>query len=178
VITPYMLLPCGILFEKWNKLKRLNRFLLLALILVSVGIQFLGVTVHPFSYIEIRGRVLDQLMSTDMTVLEYRRFYAESALAQFSPLFSHILGNWWLLKHTIFSYDLFSDAPWKTLGNFGLEPPLWVTGDRAIPFWWPVALPMFSEKTEAWVYPLVIISFLALVWGGIRVGRLLKGTGG
>jgi hypothetical protein len=178
VITPYMLLPCGILFQKWNKLKRLNRFLLLALILVSVGIQFLGVTVHPFSYIEIRGRVLDQLMSTDMTVLEYRRFYAESALAQFSPLFSHILGNWWLLKHTIFSYDLFSDAPWKTLGNFGLEPPLWVTGDRAIPFWWPVALPMFSEKTEAWVYPLVIISFLALVWGGIRVGRLLKGTGG
>ncbi len=178
VITPYMLLPCGILFEKWNRLGRLYRPLVLALILISVGIQFLGVAVHPFSYIEVRGRVLDQLMSSDMTVLDYRRFYTESTLAQFSPLFSHITGNWWLLKHMMFSYDLWSDAPWKTLGSFDLEPPLWVIGNRAIPFWWPAGFPMFSEKIEAWVYPLAIASFLALVWGGIRVGRLLKRTGG
>jgi hypothetical protein len=178
VITPFILLPCGVLFEKWNGLRRFHRFLALALILFSVGIQFLGVAVHPFSYIEVRGRVLDQLMAPDMTVLSYRRYYTESALAQFSPLFSQIAGNWWLLKHMVLSYDLWSDAPWKALGHFDLEPPLWVIGDRAIPFWWPVGLPMFSEKTEAWVYPLAVITLLLLVWGGIRVGRLLKGTGG
>lgn len=143
-----------------------------------MGIQFLGVAVHPFSYIEVRGKVLDQLMPVDTTVQTYWRFYSESALAQFSPLFSHIAGNWWLLKHMFFSYDLWSDAPWKVLGNFGLESPLWVIEDRAIPFWWPVGLPMFSEKTEAWVYPLAIASLLALILGGVRVGRLLKGTGG
>jgi hypothetical protein len=148
------------------------------LILLSVGVQFLGVVVHPFSYIEVRGRVLDHLMAPDMTVLSYRRFYTESALAQFSPLFSHITGNWWLLKHMFFRYDLWSDAPWRSLGDFDLELPLWVIGDRALPFWWPVGLPIFSHETEAWVYPLAVISFLLVVWGGIRVGRLLKTSGG
>lgn len=174
VITPYVLLPCGLLFEKWKELRRFHRRLALILILFSLGIQFLGVAVHPFSYIEVRGRVLDHLMAPDMSVLSYRRFYAESALAQFSPLFSHIAGNWWLLKHMIFSYDLWSDAPWIILGQFDLELPLWVIGDRAIPFWWPISLPMFSDKTEVWVYPLAVITFLLLVLGAIRVGRLLK----
>ncbi len=173
-ITPYVLLPCGVLLEKWKELRRFHRCLALILILFSLGIQFLGVAVHPFSYIEVRGRVLDHLMAPDMSVLSYRRFYAESALAQFSPLFSHIAGNWWLLKHMIFSYDLWSDAPWMSLGQFDLEPPLWVIGDRAIPFWWPISLPMFSDKTEVWVYPLAVITFLLLVLGAIRVGRLLK----
>jgi hypothetical protein len=178
VITPFMLLPCGVLFEKWDGLKRLHRFLILALILFSVGIQFLGVAAHPFSYIEIRGRVLDQLMAPEMSVLSYRRFYTESALDQFSPLFSHIAGNWWLLKHMIFSYDLWSDAPWKALGHFNLDPPLWVIGNHAIPFWWPVGLPMFSGSAKAWVYPLAVVTFLLFIWGAIRVGRLLKTTGG
>jgi hypothetical protein len=174
VITPYVLLPCGLFFEKWKQLTSFCRCLALILVVLSVGIQFLGVAAHPFSYIEVRGRVLDHLMAPDMTVLSYMRFYTESALAQFSPLFSHIAGNWWLLKHMFFSYDLWGDVPWKVLGNFGLEPPLWVIGDRAIPFWWPVALPIFSEKTEEWVYPLAIASFLALLWGGLRVARILR----
>jgi hypothetical protein len=178
VITPYVLLPCGVLFEKWKELRRFHQCLALILILASVGIQFLGVAVHPFSYIEVRGRVLDHLMAPDMTVLSYSRFYTESALAQFSPLFSHIAGNWWLLKHMFFSYDLWSDAPWNTLGHFDLEPPLWVIGDRAIPFSWPIGLPMFSDRTEAWVYPLAVISGLMLLLGAIRVGRLLRARGG
>jgi hypothetical protein len=33
---------------------------------------------------------------------------------------------------------------------------------------------MFSDKTEVWVYPLAVITFLLLVLGAIRVGRLLK----
>jgi len=178
IITPYMVLPCGILFEKWKGLGNFHRSLALMLLLLSVGIQFLGVVIHPFSYIEVRGRVLDHLMAPDMTVLSYSRFYTESALAQFSPLFSHIAGNWWLLKHMFFSYDLWSDAPWNTLGHFDLEPPLWVIGDRAIPFWWPIGLPMFSDRTEAWVYPLAVISGLMLLLGAIRVGRLLRARGG
>jgi len=178
VITPYVLLPCGVLFEKWSELKRLHRFLAFTLILFSVGIQVLGLAVHPFSYIEVRGRVLGQLIPLDTGVLTYWQFYSESALAQFSPLFSHMAGNWWLLKHMVFSYDLWSDAPWNILGRFDLELPMWVIGDRAIPFWWPVALPMFSRETEAWVYPLAVVTFLLVVWGGIRVGRLLKATGG
>jgi hypothetical protein len=144
------------------------------LIVFSVSIQFLAVAVHPFSYIEIRGRVLDQLMAPDMSVLTYRRFYTESALDQFSPLFSHVAGNWWLLKHMVFSYDLWSDAPWKALGHFNLDPPPWVIGNRAIPFWWPVSLPLFSQSTCRWVYFLVVATILALVWGGIRVARILR----
>jgi hypothetical protein len=178
VITPYVLLPCGMLLEQWKGLKRFHRLMVLSLILLSVGIQFLGVAVHPFSYIEIRGRVLDHLMAPDLTVLSYRRFYTESALAQFSPLFSHIIGNWWLLKHMLFPYDLWSDTPWSSLGHFDLEPPLWVIGDRAVPFWWPVGLPLFSAGTKAWVYPLALMSALMLLLGAIRVGRLLKGEAG
>jgi hypothetical protein len=176
IITPYVIFPCGMLLEKWKGRRRLHRCLALTLILFSVGIQFLGVAVHPFSYIEVRGRVLDQLVPMDTDVLTYWRFYSESALAQFSPLFSHIAGNWWLLKHMLFSYDLWSDAPWNSLGHFDLEPPLWVIGNRVIPFWWPVGLPLFSRQTEAWVYPLAALSGLMLLLGAIRVARLLKRT--
>ncbi len=151
---------------------RLYRFLVLALILISVAIQFLGVVAHPFSYIEVRGRVLDQFMSSDMTVLDYRRFYTESALAQFSPLFPHHPETGGSSSICFFPTTFGVMRRGRSLENLHLEPPLWVIGDRAIPFWWPVALPMFSEKTEAWVYPLAITSFLALLWGGLRVGRL------
>jgi hypothetical protein len=178
VITPYMVLSCGIVFERWGNLKRVWRYLVLLLILFSIGIQFLGVAVHSFSYIDVRGRVLDQLIPVDTTVVTYWRFYSESAMAQFSPLFSHIAGNWWLLKHMFFPYDLWSDAPWRSLGHFDLDPPLWVLGDRAIPFWWPVGVPLLSDKTEGWVYPLAGITFLLAVLGGTRVGRFLRATGG
>lgn len=174
VITPYTLLSCGMVFERWGNLKRVCRYLVLVLVVFSIGIQFLGVAVHPFSYIDVRGRVLDQLVPVDATVVTYWRFYSEGAMAHFSPLFSHIVGNWWLLKHMLFSYDLWSDPPWKLLGDFDLEPPLWVIGDRAIPFWWPVGLPMLDDKTEAWVYPLAVAAFLLLALGGIMVSRVLK----
>ena len=52
----------------------------------------------------------------------------------FSPYFSHVAGNWWLFKHMVLSYDLWSDSPWRQLGNFGLDPPLWFIGNRTIPF--------------------------------------------
>jgi hypothetical protein len=174
VLTPYLVLPCGVVFERWSQLTRVKRFIVSALLILSVGIQFLGVSVHPFSYIETREKVINQLLSPEMPVLSYKRSYSEGALTQFSPLFSHIYGNWWLFKHMIFSYDLWSDAPWRVIGDFDLPPPIWVIGNRAIPFWWPVSLPLFSQKTGPWVYPLAITSFLALVWGGIRVARILR----
>ena len=177
VLTPFLVLPCGVAFERWAQLTRVKRFIVLGLLVVSIGIQFLGVSVHPFSFIETRGKVVDQLLSPEMPVISYERSYSEGALTQFSPLFSHIYGNWWLFKHMIFPYNLWSDAPWRALGHFDLEPPLWVIGNRTIPFWWPVGLPMFSRETEAWVYPAAVVTFLLTVWGGIRVWRTLETNG-
>jgi hypothetical protein len=65
------------------------------------------------------------------------------------------------------------------LGDFGLDPPIWVTGNRTIPFWWPVALPLKAPSSKTWVYyPLVILNFLLLVLAARKVAsRLLHSTG-
>jgi hypothetical protein len=174
VITPYILLPCGILLERWYRLRKLQRSFLMTLILLSLWIQVLGVSVHPFSYIEVRGKALDQLMSPDMSFFTYRKWYTASAMAHFSPLFSHITGNWWLFKHMFFSYDLWADVPWRSLGDFHLNQPLWVKNGRTIPFWWPVSLPILAPRSRGWVVSLAIVNLLALIWWSLRLRRLFK----
>ncbi|MCJ7596551.1 MAG: hypothetical protein MUO52_17440, partial [Desulfobacterales bacterium] len=76
--------------------------------------------------------------------------------------------------HMVFSYDLWSDAPWRQLGDFGLDLPIWVTGNRVIPFWWPVALPLIAPSSKVWVYPLVILNLLLLVLSARKVASRLK----
>jgi hypothetical protein len=90
----------------------------------------------------------------------------------FSPLFSHIVGNWWLFKHMLFSYDLWSDVPWKVIGDFDLSLPQGVVGNRTIPFWWPVMLPLISPPSKAWVHPLAAANLLLVIWWGLRLSRL------
>jgi len=174
VITPYILLPCGILLERWNRLRRLQRLLAMALIFLSLGIQFLGVSVHPFSYTEVRARALGQLMSPGIDFGSYRGWYTESALAHFSPLFSHIAGNFWLCKHMYVDYDLWGDVPWKSLGNFDLEKPMWVRGNRTTPFWWPVGIPLRAPSSGHLVRSLAVVNFLVVLWFGLGLVRLFR----
>ena len=86
-------------------------------------------------------------------------------------------GNWWLLKHMIFNYDLWSDSPWTQLGDFGLDPPIWVTGNQTIPFWWPAALPLIVPSSKVWVYPLAVLNLLLLVLSAMKVVSRLKRPG-
>ncbi len=169
-ITPFMILPAGTFFEQWQKKSNLRRRVTILLIIFSIVIQLLGVTIHPFSFIRARTEVINQLVKPEPSDFTYRRTYSETAFNNFSPLFSHIVGNWWLFKHLIFSYDLWSDVPWRVLGDF--KPGMiWIMGNRTIPFWWPISFPLVSPSARSWVYPYATANLLFIVWWAVRLKR-------
>jgi hypothetical protein len=174
VIIPYLILPCGIFFEGWNRRSRLGRIALTALIAFSFGIQILGSVIHPFSYIVTRNNVVNGLLSSNLPRHSYADSYSENALINFSPMFSHIVGNWWLLKHVFIDYDLWSDAPWKSIGAFDLGKPMWVQGNRTIPFWWPMGIPWVAPSCIRWVRGLAAANLLAMLWFALRIRRVLR----
>ncbi|MBW1668183.1 MAG: glycosyltransferase family 39 protein [Deltaproteobacteria bacterium] len=171
-ITPYLILPAGMFFRTWVQKSCLKRKAVVSLIVLSLGIQLLGVFIHPYSYIKSRTEVVDKFV--EIHHFSYLALYSENAFVNFSPVFSHIIGNWWLFKHMIFSYDLWSDAPWQVLGNFKPDLPTWVKGNRTIPFWWPITLPLISSGVRLWVYPLGIANFLLVVWFALKLKRTVK----
>ena len=174
VITPYVILPAGVFFGTWSMKSRVIKWVTLGLLLFSFWVQILGVSVHPFAFIQTRAGVVNKLIDLSPMVFTYAGAYCEDTFNNFSPRFSHVTGNWWLFKHMVFSYDLWSDAPWTPLGDFGLDPPIWVAGNRTIPFWWPVALPMIAPSSKGWVYPLVILNLLLLVLSARKITSRFK----
>ena len=175
VITPYLILPAGVFFGSWPMKSRVARWVTVGVLVFSVWVQILGVSVHPFAFIQTRAGVVNKFVDLGPMVFTYAGATCEDTFNQFSPRFSHVAGNWWLLKHMIFSYDLWSDSPWSQLGDFGLDPPIWVTGNRTIPFWWPAALPLIVPSSKAWIYPLVVLNLLLLVLSAMKVVSRLKG---
>jgi len=173
-LTPYLILPAGYLFEGWTERHRLHRMVLGGVVLASVGVQVLGVALHPFAFIETRMDVIRPLLNPEVPDLSYAHSYAENAFTNFSPMLSHIVGNCWLLKHMMFEYDLASDAPWRALGIFELGLSRYFEGNRTRPFFWIVGLPARSSHSMGFVYPLAVINFLLVVWSGLRMGRCFE----
>jgi hypothetical protein len=175
VITPYLILPAGVFFGSWPMKSRVAKWMTVGVLAFSVWVQILGVSVHPFAFIQTRAGVVNKFVDLGPMVFTYAGATCEDTFNQFSPRFSHVVGNWWLLKHMIFTYDLWSDSPWSQLGDFGLDPTIWVIGNRTIPFWWPAALPLIVPSSKAWVYPLVALNLLLLVLSAMKVVSMLKG---
>lgn len=174
VIVPYFILFSGAVFERWSMRPAFARTTIVSLCIISVGIQVLGVAIHPFSFPRARWEVISQLTGLNDHDRTYRRASVESAFAHFNPTFSHVLGNWWLLKHMVFSYDLCSDVPWREMGDMGRAPPTWVKGDRTVPFWWPVAFPMRSPLSSSWVLALAAADLLLVCWWALRLRRVFR----
>jgi len=173
-ITPYIILPAGLLFESWKVKSRFARTVAVALIILSTFVQVLGAAIHPFAFIKARHHAVATLLSPNTTRYTYAQTYSENALMSFSPMFSHVIGNWWLFKHMVVSYDLQSDTPWKVIGNFHIGSPPWVEGNRVLPFWWPVTLPLISPSSSSWVYAFAAVSLLTAVWCLLKLRCLLK----
>jgi len=173
VITPYLILPAGVFFGSWSLKSRVAKGVVLALVGLSLGVQILGISVHPFAFIQTRAGVVTKLIDLSPMVFTYAGAYCEDTFNHFSPRFSHVVGNWWLFKHMVFDYDLWSDAPWSPLGDFGLDPPIWVMGNRTIPFWWPVALPLIAPVSKGWVFTLGILNLLLLMLSARNIAATL-----
>ncbi|MEJ2724433.1 MAG: hypothetical protein P8175_07270, partial [Deltaproteobacteria bacterium] len=174
VIVPYVILPCGSYFEQWALKSHFAKKMAYLVIAFSFAIQILGVAIHPFAFINTRKYVVARLLSSELKEDTYADSYSKNALINFSPVFSHIVGNWWLMKHMVFEYDLWSDVPWRTIGAFELKPPIWVRGNRTIPFWWPVGIAQRSPFARWWVLSLAGANLLAIVWFGFRVRRFFR----
>ena len=158
----------------WRCSSRVARISLIALIGFSIGVQVLGAAIHPFSYIVTRNNVVTELASSDLPRYSYADSYSENAFTNFSPMFSHIVGNWWLFKHMLINYDLWSDVPWRSIGAFSIEKPIWVRGNRTIPFWWPAGIPLIVPSSRDWVRALAGVNLLFLLWFGLRLMRVFR----
>jgi len=176
IIVPYVILPVGYFFDEWRHRRQLFRKFVVGLVTVSAAVQVIGVTADPFAFLGYRSQWISEL--TGNSIYKPLPLFVEAATVNFNPMFSHIPGNIWLIEHMFFSYDLWSDPPRKSLEKLNMIEPKRVYSSRLPPFWWPVAFPWFAPPSARWVYPLAIASFLALAWGGIRVRRLLRTTGG
>jgi hypothetical protein len=175
VIVPYVMLLCGSYFEEWGRKPRLAQKAAYCLIALSLGMQVLGSAIHPFSFVEIRYPVVAALLSKEIPEYSFADSYSKNTFINFSPMFSHIVGNWWLLKHMLINYDLRSDVPWKAIGVFDLEKPIWVRGNRTIPFWWPMRIPLSAPSSRHWVLSVAAANFLVVLWFGLRVRRFVLG---
>ena len=176
VITPYMLIPIGYWFARWNGFSLWIKNLIYILIAFSIFVQVLGISIHPFSFIITRTHLIKKLVSPKYQNLnQYAWVHNENILSNFSPLFSHIAGNWWLFKHMLFSYDIWSDAPWKILGvNINLPPPYWFDESRIVPFWWPFVLPQVYPSHRYFILFLVGSNLFLIGLFGFWLTYILK----
>jgi hypothetical protein len=177
VVTPYLILPAGVFFKSWSATSPFTKRVTVGLLVFSVWVQILGVSLHPFAFIQTRAGVVNKFVDLSPMVFTYAGAHCEDTFNQFNPRFSHLAGNWWLFKHMVFSYDLWSDSPWSQLGDFGLDPPIWVQGNKAIPFWWPVSIPLIVPSSKAWVYPLLILNLLLLLLSAAVLVRRMRELG-
>ncbi|MBI9083207.1 MAG: hypothetical protein JEZ11_06375 [Desulfobacterales bacterium] len=175
VLTPFLILPCGMIVENWPRASPLTKTAIVIFMGLSFSVQVLGVFVHPFSFIHARTVVLNHLVGQSLVNWgAYSREYIENAIVNFSPMFSHIVGNFWLFKHMLFSYDLWVDAPWTVLGNTPLPAIPMVLGNRTVPDWWPVAFPLLFPGSNLWIWPLATANALVTALFGFRLSRILR----
>lgn len=172
-LIPYVIIPTGYMFSSWSASTRRARGLVIALLVFSVCIQVLGVAVNPFMFLEIRTEAANEMMSLEGTAAG---LFFDVTSVNFIPMFSHVLGNWWLFKHMVFAYDFALDAPWARMVDFDLELPLAIAGDKVRPFWWLTEFPAISPSSIYWVYPLAAVNLLIVLWFGLRIMRPLKNT--
>ena len=166
-IIPYFIFPLGCFIESWTQRSKLYRRLCISLAAFSIGIQILGVAIDPQQFPRYRQRMLGEL--ADSHRMSPRLLFLDLSYVHFNPELSHIMGNYWLLKHTLFSYDLWSDPPWKMIVNFGLTDSRAAEKEQIVPFWWPVAFPVISSHSLKWVIPLAAFSLLMVVFWGLRI---------
>ena len=168
-IIPYFIFPVGCFIESWTQRSKLYRRLCISLAAFSIGIQIIGVTIDPQQFPRYRQRMLGEL--SDSHGMSPRLLFLDLSYVHFNPELSHIMGNYWLLKHMLFSYDLWSDPPWKMIGNFGLTDSRSAEKEKIVPFWWPVAFPVISSHSLKWVMPLAAFSLLMAVSWGLMIWK-------
>lgn len=166
-ITPYFVLFLGVLIDTWRKRSRLYQKTCLFLIGASLFVQLLGVAVDPHLFPKHRMQWVGSLVKSEGDFP--LSLFLDLSYVHFNPELSHIMGNYWLLKHMLFSYDLWSDPPWKMIRKFGLTNSRAAEEEKVVPFWWPVAFPLISSPSLKWVFPLAVFNLLMAVFWGLRL---------
>ena len=176
IITPYLLIPVGYFFNRWDQFSLWVKKMICILIAASIFVQVLGISIHPFTFILIRTTVIRELASPEhQEKSQYAWVHNENLFANYSPLFSHVNGNWWLFKHMLFNYDIWSDAPWKSLGvNINLPPRTWIDDNRVIPFWWPYVLAKIYPTHRVFILFLASLNFILIMLFGFWLTHVAR----
>ena len=72
----------------------------------------------------------------------------------------------------VFSYEIWSDVPWRVLGDFKLSMPFWTEGGRVIPFWWPVSFLKTSKNLSGWIFLVSSVNLFIILWCGFFIKRI------
>jgi hypothetical protein len=168
-ITPYFVLFLGGLMGTWRKRSAFYQRICLLVMGASLFVQLLGVAVDPQLFPKHRMQWVGNLVKTEGDFP--LSLFLDLSYVHFNPELSHILGNYWLLKHMLFPYDLWSDPPWKMVGNFGLAKSMPAQDEKIVPFWWPASFPLISWPSRKWVFPLAAFSLLMAVFWGLMIWK-------
>ena len=168
--TPYFILFLGWLINTWHERSAFYHKMCLLFIGVSLLVQSLGVAVDPHLFPKYRMQMVGSLLGNARDFP--RLLFLDLSYVHFNPELSHIAGNFWLLKHMLSSYDLWSDPPWKMVEEFNLTSPRASQYEKVVPFWWPAAFPMKLPPCWKWVFPLAAFSVLLTGFWGVRIWKL------
>lgn len=171
-MIPYFILPLGFLFSSPSMAISWKRSLVVAMIFFSILVQLVGAAVNPHTFLKIRSEAVDSIIVTKGG--EAAHMFFDVSSVNFIPMFSPVLGNWWLFKHILFRYDLASDPPWRRMEDFHLPSPVAIAGERVPLFSWLSAFPSMSPSSAGWVYPLACLNLLMVVWWGLRLSRFIR----
>jgi hypothetical protein len=171
-ITPYLVVASGFFFTSRSIEARWKRAFVVALIALSVFVQVLGVAVNPHVFLEMRSIVVAGTVNPEGGA--GAPMFFDVAFSNFIPMFSHLVGNWWLVKHMLHTYDLEADAPWKAMKDFHMPAPIGIEGEKVWPFWWVSTFPRLVPSSRHLVKLFATANFLIVLWFGLRVGRYLR----
>ncbi|MFH1630251.1 MAG: hypothetical protein ABIE47_16235 [Pseudomonadota bacterium] len=71
VITPYVILPAGVFFGSWSMKSRVTKWATVMLLVFSLWVQLLGVSVHPFAFIQTRAGVVSKFVDLSQMAFTY-----------------------------------------------------------------------------------------------------------
>jgi hypothetical protein len=180
VLVPLLSIPALYLFPKGLAGRLLPRAAVVAFVLGSFWIQFLGCFMPVWRYEAVAFE------STRVSFPGYGQRLGGSAYNPMDdqlplhhlPQFSPILGHWWLLKHYISrNPDFGDDHPWKSL-RIEAWNPRGISLDYAPDWWGARKNPDGSDPSPTFVITLSLLMLLATVLCARRAFAGLKDVAG
>ncbi len=178
-LIPLMMLPILFFLNDFNKFSKLKKSLVVFLIILSFFVQLLGIFIHHANYLQFIASYVHivPLYSEKNPNIRSDLFYVD-----FVPQFSPIIGHWWLLKSTFYSYFhnkeqtnfyMRESCPWKSINSDWVPQNCYVAIQLGFDLLFLFLFKYFTSL-RLFVILLLILDILLIIYQVIKIIKYLK----